>query len=87
MRPPAPVPRSMPKVIASSFESAALFAWHACRPPSPQGSRLQLAAVSLGCPRDERSDEERLAGVGALLDVREREQEGLLDRHDIKAWG
>ena len=44
-----------------------------------QGSRLQLAAVSLGCPRDQRGDEERLAGVGALLDVREREEEGLLE--------
>ena len=44
-----------------------------------QGSRLQLAAVGFGCPRDQRRDEERLAGVGALLDVREREEEGLLE--------
>ena len=44
-----------------------------------QRSRLQPAAVGFGCARDQRRDEERLAGVGALLDVRESEEEGLLE--------
>ena len=50
MRPPAPVPRSMPKVIATSFSSAALFAWHACRPPSLRAAASSLLRSALAAP-------------------------------------